>query len=78
MKDCQKYQTMNSSYIDFFELKQFNFARPIGYLVKVEFFVQSNANFRILLSETNTPVSLRDLSYEFGKQIYETEIFLYD
>lgn len=67
MKNCQIYQTKNSSYIDFYELKQFNFARPLGFLVKIELFVQAEANFHILLSETNTPVDLTDHSYEFGK-----------
>lgn len=67
MKQCVSYRTSNYSYIDFYEMKQFDWARPVGYLMKLEVFVRGKSDFHILLSETNTPFEAQDLSYEFGK-----------
>lgn len=67
LKDCKTYQSDDSLYVDFFEIKEFTWVNSIGFFVNVQLYVQGNQDFHILLSKTNAPIEKEDFSYEFGE-----------
>lgn len=65
MKNCDHYRIHHNTHDEFFEMKN-SWHSQSNYLAKFHIYVQAKADFRILLTVTNTPLSVEDFSYEFG------------